>query len=388
LPHPKSVSHDKADEKQVSKQSPEITSSGQGEAQRLLAKQELNELRNKTRDLLAQGKYRQAFEAYLEYGDSMSKMRGLAGAEAVILEGARKFEELRLWNEAGNLYLIAANFLSNVGVVSDAGDFYLSAAEDLEKANDNSLRTLIAACYGAASQALRGEKSTKESDDALMKGVLAATGRNPLEVESVAYKSFKAHNLKSASEMFYEASSIYSAAIEELSNLAHNISSGPLAVDVKSVLHHRAAQGLLASAACMAAVDKKINAFRDKAGSSADNFTKAVINFTPLFSLGEAHKVDYRRYSYDLMMATTLRTALGSIEDVDMLESQLSLIDKARKKSLEDSGYLVIAQTLMRTKKIKNVINDFKDIHLGSVDELKEQIVELLNRLEDAKKKD
>jgi hypothetical protein len=138
----------------------------------------------------------------------------------------------------------------------------------------------------------------------------------------------------------------------------------------------------------MAAVDKKINAFRDKAGSSADNFTKAVINFTPLFSLGEAHKVDYRRYSYDLMMATTLRTALGSIEDVDMLESQLSLIDKARKKSLEDSGYLVIAQTLMRTKKIKNVINDFKDIHLGSVDELKEQIVELLNRLEDAKKKD
>jgi hypothetical protein len=42
----------------------------------------------------------------------------------------------------------------------------------------------------------------------------------------------------------------------------------------------------------------------------------------------------------------------------------------------------------MRTKKIKNVINDFKDIHLGSVDELKEQIVELLNRLEDAKKKD
>jgi hypothetical protein len=41
----------------------------------------------------------------------------------------------------------------------------------------------------------------------------------------------------------------------------------------------------------------------------------------------------------------------------------------------------------MKTKKIKNVINDLKDVHLGSVDELKEQIIELLNRLEEANKK-
>jgi hypothetical protein len=386
LPHPKNFNLDKSGERKVNRRSPENATSGQGEAQRLLAKQELSELRNRARDLLAQGRYRQAFEAYVEYGNSMSKTRGLAGAEAVILEGARKFEELRLWTEAGNLFLIAANFLSNVGVTSDAGDFYLSAAEDLEKANDKSLRVLIAACYGAASQALRGEKGTRESDDALMKGVLAATGRNPLELESGASKSFRAHNLKSAAEMFYEASSIYSAAIVELSDLAHNINSGTLAVDVKSVLHHRAAQVLLASAACLAATDKKTDALRDRTGLAADNFTKAVINFTPLFSLGEAHKVDYRRYSYDVLMATTLRTALGSLEDIEMLESQLSFIDKAPKRNLQESGYLVVAQTLMRTKKVKNIVNDLKEIHLGSVDDLKEQIIELLIRLEDVKK--
>jgi tetratricopeptide (TPR) repeat protein len=362
--------------------------SSQGEAQRLLAKRELNEIHNRAKDMMAQGKYRQAFEAYVEYGDSMSKTKGLAGAEAVVLEGARKFEELALWQEAGNLYLIAANLLSNRGVIPDAGNFYLSAATDLEKTKDNTMRGLIATCYGAASQALRGEKGTKESDDALMKGVITATGKNPVEIESSAYRLFRAHNLRSASEMFQEASSVYTAAIGELSDLTHNLSSGSLAVDVKSVLHHRAAQAHLASAACLAAVDNGIDAPTSRSNSAADNFTRAVINFTPLFSLGEAHKVDYRRYSYDLMMATILRTALGSLEEIEMLESQLFSIDKAGRKSLKASGYLTIAQTLMRTKNVMNAINDLNDLHLGTVDELKGQVTELLIRLVNAKKGD
>jgi tetratricopeptide (TPR) repeat protein len=387
LPHAANNNHSNNHEKYGRDHNQQGDSLDQGEVQRLLAKQKLNELRNKARELLAQGKYRKAFDAYVEYSDSMSKVRGLAGAESAILEGARKFEELELWYEAGNLYLIVANFLSNMGVISDAGDFYLSAAEALEKVNDKSLRGFIATCYGAASQALRSEKSTAESDKALMKGVLAATGKNPLEVESIAYKSFRTHDLQGASEMFSKASSIYSLAIEELSDLAHNVDSGPLAVDVKSVLHHRAGQDLLASAACLVGIDKKTDAIWKKSISAADEFTKAVINFTPLFSLGEAHKVDYRRYSYDLMMGATVRSALGSLEDIEMLESQLLFIDKARTKGFEDSGYLSVAKTLMKTKKIKNVINDLKDVHLGSVDELKEQIIELLNRLEEANKK-
>jgi tetratricopeptide (TPR) repeat protein len=386
LPHAVNNNHSTNDEKGGRDHDQQGDSFDKGEAQRL-AKQKLNELRNKARELLAQGNYRKAFDAYVEYGDSMSKVRGLAGVESAILEGARKFEELELWYEAGNLYLVVANFLSNMGVISDAGDFYLSAAEALEKVNDKSLRGFIAACYGAASQALRSEKSIAESDKALMKGVLVATGKNPLEVESSAYKFFRAHDFRGASEMFSEASSIYSLAIEELSDLAHNVDSGPLAVDVKSVLHHRAGQDLLASAACLVGIDKRTDAIRGKAISAADEFTKAVINFTPLFSLGEAHKVDYRRYSYDLMMGATVRSALGSVEDIETLESQLLLIDKARRKGFEDSGYLVLAKTLMKTKKIKNVINDLKDVHLGSVDELKGQIIELLNRLEEAKKK-
>jgi hypothetical protein len=337
--------------------------------------------------MLGQGKYREAFEGYVEYGDLMSKTKGLAGAEAVVLEGARKFEELKLWYEAGNLYLTVANFLSNAAVASDAGDFYISAAEDLEKAKDDSLRGLIAACYGAASQALRGEKGTKESDDALMKGVITATGRNPLEIEGNAYRSFRAHDLRSASRTFHEASAIYLAAIDELSDLTHNINSGSLAVDVKSVLHHRSAQFLLASAACLAASEKQIDAFVGKSESAADNFTKAVINFTPLFSLGEANKVDYRRYSYDLLMATILRTVLGSSEDTEILESQLSSVGKKGKKGLQETGYLTVAQTLLRTKNVMDIVNDIKDIHLGSVDELKQQIIELLIRLADAKKK-
>ena len=370
----------------ANKQSSESITSSQGEAQRLLAKRELNEIHNRAKDLMTQGRYRQAFEAYVEYGDSMSKTKGLAGAEAVVLEGARKFEELTLWHEAGNLYLIAANLLSNRGVMPDAGNFYLSAAKDLEKANDNRMRGLIATCYGAASQALRGEKGTKESDDALMKGVIAATGKNPVEIESGAYRSFRARDLRTASEMFHEASSVYTLAIGELSDLTHNMSSGSLAVDVKSVLHHRAAQAHLASAACLAAVDREIDAPMSKSSLAADNFTRAVINFTPLFSLGEAHKVDYRRYSYDLMMATILRTAVGSLEEIEMLESQLFSIDKTGRKSLQASGYLTIAQTLMRTKNIMNAINDLKDLNLGTVDELKGQVTELLIRLVSAKK--
>jgi tetratricopeptide (TPR) repeat protein len=387
LPNLVNNNHGSNDEKDGKEQDQQGESLDKGEAQRLLAKQKLNELRNKARELLAQGRYRKAFDAYVEYSDSMSKVRGLAGAESAILEGARKFEELGLWYEAGNLYLIVANFLSNMGVISDAGDFYLSAAEALEKVNDISLRGFIATCYGAASQALRSEKSTAESDKALMKGVLAATGKNPLEVESGAFRSFRAHDLQSASEKFSEASSIYALAIEELSDLAHNVDSGPLAVDVKSVLHHRAGQDLLASAACSAGIGERTDAMWEKSISAADEFTKAVINFTPLFSLGEAHKVDYRRYSYDLMMGATMRSALGSAQDIEMLESQLLLIDRAKTKGFEESGYLGVAKTLMKTKKIKNVINDLKDIHLGSVDELKEQIIELLNRLENTKKK-
>ncbi len=387
LPHAVNNNHSKNDEKGAGDRDQQADSFDKGEAQRLLAKQKLNELRNKARELIAQGKYRKAFDAYVEYSDSMSKVRGLAGAESAILEGARKFGELELWYEAGNLYLIVANFLSNMGVISHAGDFYLSAAEALEKVNDKSLRGFIAACYGAASQALRGEKSTSESDKALMKGVLVATGKNPVEIESTAYKALRAHDFQGASEMFSEASSIYSLAIEELSDLAHNVDSGPLAVDVKSVLHHRAGQDLLASAACLVEIDKRTDAIKEKAISAADEFTKAVINFTPLFSLGEAHKVDYRRYSYDLMMGATVRSALGSVEDIETLESQLSLIDKAQTKGFEDSGYLVVAKTLMKTKKIKNVINDLREVHLGSVDEAKEQIIELLSTLEEAKEK-
>ncbi|WXG44470.1 MAG: hypothetical protein WED04_10625 [Promethearchaeati archaeon SRVP18_Atabeyarchaeia-1] len=352
------------------------------EARRLAAKQELFAAHDKARDLFEQGKYRESFDTYVEYGDLMGKTMGLAGAEAATLEGARKFEGLRLWYEAGNLYLVSANFLNNQGLTLDAGDFYLAAAETLEKTQDKNLRGLIASSYGAASQALRIAKKLGESDKALMKGVMAATGSNPLEVEGNALRFARAGDLRNASERFMEAARIYQRAIDELSDLAVSVQQGPLAVDVKSTLSHRAGQNLLASAACQSRLDQRSNVARETMVKAADEFTEAIINYTPLFTLGEVHKVDYRRYAYDLMMAAALRIALGSTEDIAILQDQLFAIDKKGTKELEESGYLVVAVALMKAKRIKSVITDLTEVNFGSVDELKDSIIELLMKPE------
>jgi tetratricopeptide (TPR) repeat protein len=356
------------------------------EATRLAAKQRLFDLHDKARSLFEDGKYRESFETFVEYGDQMSKTKGLAGTEAAILEAARKFESLKFWYEAGNLYLIAANFLNNVGVTMDAGDFYLAAAETLEKATDKNLKGLIASCYAAASRTLRNAKKLAESDKALIKGVLATTGRDPLEIESSASKSLKANDLQTASQKFREAAIIYREAIDELSGLATSVQEGSLEVDVKSTLHHRAAQNLLASAACESRSGNRRNVVNEIMTKAADEFTRAVINFTPLFTTGDVHKIDSRRYAYDLMMGTALRIALGSTEDIGTLQDQLSAIDKKRTKELEESGYLAVALALMKTKKIRNVITDLTDVNLGSVEELKDSIIELLLKPEIVKK--
>jgi hypothetical protein len=366
----------------------EISSaSEQVEAARIASKQQLFRLHDKAKELLEQGKYRESFNAYVEYGDLMGKTKGLAGAEAAILEGARKFEGLSMWYEAGNLYLITANFLNNLGVALDADDFFLAAAETLEKTQDKNLRGLIASCYGAASQTLRAAKKLAESDKALMKGVLTTTGKNPLEVEGSAFRSNRTGNFQSASELFNEAATIYLEAIDELSNLASSMQEGPLAIDVKSTLHHRAGQNFLASAACLSKWNKKPETVKGSMAKAADEFTKAIINYTPLFTLGEAHKVDCRRYAYDLMMGTALRTAVGFTEDIETLQDQLFAIDKKRTKELEESGYLNVALALMKSRKIKSVITDLRDVSLGSVDELKDSIIELLMKPEMEKKK-
>jgi tetratricopeptide (TPR) repeat protein len=357
------------------------------EATRIAAKKELFGLHDRARELFEQGKYRESFDTYVEYGDQMAKTKGLAGAEAAVLEAARRFEGLNYWYEAGNLYLIAANYLNNVGVTTDAGDFYLAAAETLGKAEDKNLSGLIASCYGAASQILRASKKLSESDKALMKGVFATTGRNPLEVEGAGFRAYRTENFQGASNLFNEAATVYLKAIDELSDLASSVREGPLTVDVKSTLHHRAAQNFLASAACIWKSENRLDATRVTIEKAADQFTKAIINYTPLFSLGEAHKVDFRRYGYDLMMGTALRTTLGSVEDAEILQDQLLAIDKKRTKELGESGYLVVALALMKTKRIRSVITDLRDVNLGSVEELKDPIIELLVKPETQKKK-
>nr|MDO8097589.1 hypothetical protein [Candidatus Njordarchaeota archaeon] len=351
-----------------------------GETNRPIAREKLDHLKNKARELFEQGKYRQAFEAYVEYGDSMAKVKGVAGAEAAIVEGARRFEGLLFWYEAGNLYLTVANFLSNQEVFPDAGDFYLRAAETLEKSKEKDLKGIITGSYAAAAHALREAKATADSEKAVMKGVFVATGENPLEVEGKALKLLKTANLRNASDTFERAASIYQKAIQALSDLTPAIRSGPQAVDIKSILHHKAAQNLLASAAALSKFNDKLNAIKEIAGKAADEYTNAVINFTPLFSISEPHKEDYRRYSYDLMMGTALRITLGSTEDINTMKEQLSYIGKKRSKRLEEIKYLAIALILMKTEKIGSVINELKEVPFGNMEEVKDDIIELLNK--------
>nr|MDO8133535.1 hypothetical protein [Candidatus Njordarchaeum guaymaensis] len=351
-----------------------------GKTDHFVAKERLGQLHKRARELLEQGKYREAFDAYVEYGDSMGKVKGLAGAEAAIVEGARRYEGLMFWYEAGSLYLIVANFLNNQEVFPDAGDFYLRAAETLEKSKEKDLKGLITVSYAAAAHALRVAKATAESEKAVMKGVFVATGENPLEVEGNALKLLKTGNFRSASDMFERAASTYQKAIQELSDLTPTISSGPQAVDVKSILHHKAAQNLLASAAALSKFNDKLGAIKENIGKAADEYTNAVINFTPLFSIGEPHKEDFRRYSYDVMIGAALRIALGSTEDVKTLKEQLSYIGKKRLRQMEESKYLDIALILMKTEKIRSVINDLKEVRFGNMEDMKDEIIELLNK--------
>jgi tetratricopeptide (TPR) repeat protein len=345
-----------------------------------LAKRELDQLHKKARELLEQGKYREAFEAYVEYGDSMGKVRGLAGVEAAIVEGARRFEGLMFWYEAGNLYLIAANYLNNQGVFPDAGEFYLRTAEALEKSKEKDIGGVITGCYAEAAHALREAKATAESEKAVMKGVFVATGEKPLEVEGNALKVLRTGDLRSASDMFERAASVYQRAIQALSNIVPAIKSGSQAIDVKSILHHRAAQNFLASAAALSKSNDKLRSIKEGLGRAADEYMSAVINFTPLFTVGEPHKEDYRRYSYDIMMAAALRILLDSTEDMKTLKEQLSNIGPKHTKQLREGKYLDIALTLMRTEKIKSVINDLQEVRFGNIEEVKDDIIELLNK--------
>ncbi|WXG47176.1 MAG: hypothetical protein WED05_11050 [Candidatus Atabeyarchaeum deiterrae] len=341
------------------------------------ATKEMRELHDKASNLMRQGNYRQAFDAYVEYGDSASKIKGLIGGEAAILEGARKFEELRYWNEAGNLYAVAANYLNNSGTFSDAADFYLMAAERLAKADDRSMAGFIASCYAAAAHALREIKSTGQSDAALIKGVLVATGDDPREAEASAFKMTKVGDFENASGMFLKAASTYLKGTDELSGLASTVGIGSLAVDVKSVLQHRAGQDFLAAATCLLKSEAKADLVKGYLVKAADEFTNAVFNFTPLFSLGEANKEDSRRYSYDLVMATALRIVLGSTEDIETLKQQLTYANEKPTKELQESKSLTVARLLMEKKKVETVVGDLREIQFGTMEELKDPIIEL-----------
>jgi tetratricopeptide (TPR) repeat protein len=350
------------------------------EAERFVAKEKLGQLHTKARESFEQSKYREAFDAYVEYGDSMSKVKGLAGAEAAIVEGAHKFEQIMFWYEAGNLYLMVANFLSNKGALPDAGDFYLRAAEALEKSKESDLRGIITGAYAAAAHALREAKSPAESERAVVKGVIYASGENPLEIEGSALRLLKTGNFRGASDAFEKAALTYQKAIDALSDMSSAIESGQQAIDVKSMLHHRVAQSLLASAAALLKSNDKASAIRKNAEKAADEYTNAVINFTPLFSVGEPDKEDCRRYTYDLMMGTALRLALSSTEDIETLKEQLTYVRKKPPKHLEESKYLEIAQTLMKKGKISSILDELKEVSLGNIEQAKNHIIELLSK--------
>ncbi|WXG46525.1 MAG: hypothetical protein WED05_07705 [Candidatus Atabeyarchaeum deiterrae] len=350
--------------------------------------EESKRIRGKALKLLDQGDFGEAADAFLDYAASCSEYGEVTGLECSTMDAAETFELKNALPEAGKLYLFTANSLKKAQLWGDAVSCYLKAAEVYGRIGEKRFRTVAAICYVGAADCMARLKLWSDAERLMTEGSVLSTGEDITELEKEAKEKFEDKEFTQASEIFGKIASAYVASLEQLSDLLPKSGLGEIAIETKSILLHRSSETRVAQAISLLRcnmVQEAIKILSD----AAIGFRVALMNLDPLLLVGSPSPSDFKRFSYNLMMSTILYRLLEENDEVDAMFKQLiSAKEKKVAEKLEAIQYYKVTEGI-REMNLKDAIEGIRNIRLGNLEYMKEDVVggfeQLLNTKTDAR---
>ncbi|MGQ4913193.1 MAG: hypothetical protein ACP6IU_00440 [Candidatus Asgardarchaeia archaeon] len=323
------------------------------------------------------GEYIKAFDVYFEYAAAISEQKGMAGFEYSLLEVAERYKQNKLWEEAGRLYIVTANYLFEQQIYEEAAWLYEQAAEAYERAGDfhrvvSSCLVRAAECYDKLGGGLRAEWT-------LLKGLIKGANINPTATENRGFTLARRGDYLGAAAMFLSLARLYEESLNHLVEILKQTEIGLLSVTIKTIILHYTAEAYFAAAVMFykggdkEQLIKALNKAKDEFEKSA-YLVKAMLD-SKLISRGAVN-----RCAFDALMTAIILLWMGEIEEIGVFYSTFkNVLGKASQQSIiQESIYYRILSEITGRAPLTKIIKKLQTINLGKLENIRDYLMEFL----------
>lgn len=328
------------------------------------------------------GSYMKLDELFIRITQIISQFKNHLQATYRLKSIIRKTEELNLYEISAKLLIQLGNLSFKMNDWETAGDSWKTASEYLHKSDPEEFLNLSSIFLLKAGQAYERSQLTKDLGKRLiLKAVMQINKFDELyqQEEKRAQSLLINKEFEAAADKFYEISTYFKKALENLGDLLSEADSKETMLNAKARFIHFVAEYQTLSAICLVATTN--SGFREKIellGKDSIKLFKESIALLKnlLFPIKkDFDKEIVLRVTFDTMLLAIIQRIL-SVENIKCREYLLSEIEDNTLliKEIKKSPYFKI------TKKIENVsltdtLNDLLKVNLGHFEKIKNTLI-------------
>ena len=340
----------------------------------------LNALKKIADELFDAGDYIKAFDIYFEYAVTISEKKGMAGFEYTLLEVAELYKKNQLWEEAGRLYIVTANYLFEQQIYEEAAWLYEKAAEAYERVEGyhrvvGSCLIRAAECYDKVGGGLRAEWT-------LLKGLIKGANVNPAATENRANTLVKQGDYMGAGAMYLALARLYKESLNHLVEILNYTEIGLLSVNIKTIILHYTAEAYLA-AAVMFYKGKDKQQFEKALEMAREEFEKSAYLVKAMLDSKLISQGAVNRCAFDALMTALIYLWRGEIDEIAVFYSTFkNVLGKSSYPSIiQKSIYYKILSKITGRTPLSRIIRELQNINLGKLENIREHLIAMLLRV-------
>ena len=328
------------------------------------------------------GSYMKLDELFIRITQIISQFKNHLQATYRLKSIIRKTEELKLYEISAKLLIQLGNLSFKMNDWETAGDSWKTASEYLHKSDPEEFLSLSSIFLLKAGQSYERSQLTKDLGKRLiLKAVMQINKFDELyqQEEKNAQLLLINKEFEAAADKFYEISTYFKKALENLGDLLSEADSKETMLNAKARFIHFVAEYQTLSAICLVATSS--SSFKNKIellGNDSIKLFKESIALLKnlLFPIKkDFDKEIVLRVTFDTMLLAIIQRIL-SVEHIKCREYLLSDIEDNAPliKEMKKSPYFKI------TKKIENVsltetLNDLLKVNLGHFEKIKNTLI-------------